>query len=69
MRASQAAKLVEEKPNETQAPHSRADNRKLRTGEQLLNQDQGVAVVYRVLEVSAPTYHQGLLEVCPSSPG
>ncbi|MBD2551642.1 transposase [Microcystis elabens FACHB-917] len=32
--------------------------RKLRTAEQLLNQDQTVADVCRILEVSAPTYHR-----------
>jgi putative transposase len=37
--------------------------RKLRTPEQLLSQCQSVADVYRVLEVLAPTYHQGCLNV------
>lgn len=32
--------------------------RKLRTAEQLLNQDQSVAEACRALEVSAPTYHR-----------
>ena len=32
--------------------------RKLRTADQLLNQGQNVADVYRVLEVSAPTYYR-----------
>ena len=32
--------------------------RKLRTAEQLLNQGQAVADVYRALEVSAPTYYR-----------
>jgi len=41
MRASQTARIGQEKPHETQAPHSRADLiRKLRSAEQLLNQRQ-----------------------------
>ena len=58
MRASQEARLGQEKPHEAQAPHTRTDIRKLSTALQLLNQGQSVADVCRALEVSAPTYHR-----------
>jgi hypothetical protein len=40
--------------------------RKLKTADQLIAQGKTVSDVCRVLEVAQPTYHQGLLEVCPS---
>jgi hypothetical protein len=58
MRASPPARLGQEKPHETQAPHSRTDNPQAATAEQLLNQGQTVADVCRTLEVSAQTYHR-----------
>jgi putative transposase len=59
MRASVPARLGQEKPHETQAPNPERIIHKLRTAEQLLNQGQCIADVYRALvEVSAPTYHR-----------
>jgi transposase-like protein len=60
MRASLPARLGQEKPHETQAKRYTPDQiiRKLRTAEQLLNQGQTVADVFRALEVSVPTYHR-----------
>ena len=43
--------------------------RKLTTAVQLIAQGKTVADVCRVIEVTQPIYHQGPLEVCPSSPG
>ncbi|WP_051017071.1 transposase [Cyanobium gracile] len=58
MRASLPARIGQERPHETQAPHPEQIIRKLRTAEQLLNQGQSVADVCRTLEVSAHTYHR-----------
>jgi len=58
MRASQPARLAQEKPHETQAHTPEQIIRMLRTAEQLLNQGQTVADVCRALEVSALTYYR-----------
>ena len=57
-RASQEARLGQEKPLKHKRHTPEQIIRKLRTAEQLLNQGQSVADVCRALEVSAPTYHR-----------